>query len=153
MNEGDAVRAYSWSQSEQRWIKIGDVMGASGGTTATSGKQLYNGIEYDYVFSVDIQDGVPPLKLPYNKGEDPWHVAQKFLHDNDLSQLFLDQVCNLDGIYFNLLYNIVYITNKSFLSAPLVSASFKKQLRKFVNLNEKVRGEIICILRFRLQIS
>ncbi|KAL6437279.1 hypothetical protein ACFW04_005056 [Cataglyphis niger] len=94
VNEGDAVRAYNWSQSEQRWIKIGDVMGASGSTAATSGKQLYNGIEYDYVFSVDIQDGVPPLKLPYNKGEDPWHVAQKFLHDNNLSQLFLDQVAN-----------------------------------------------------------
>ncbi|EGI63204.1 PREDICTED: phospholipase A-2-activating protein [Acromyrmex echinatior] len=94
VNEGDGVRAYSWSQSEQRWIKIGDVMGASGGTAATSGKQLYNGIEYDYVFSVDIQDGVPPLKLPYNKGQDPWHVAQKFLHDNNLSQLFLDQVAN-----------------------------------------------------------
>ncbi|XP_011697767.1 PREDICTED: phospholipase A-2-activating protein [Wasmannia auropunctata] len=94
VNEGDAVRAYSWSQSEQRWIKIGDVMGASGGTAATSGKQLYNGIEYDYVFSVDIQDGVPPLKLPYNKNQDPWHVAQKFLHDNNLSQLFLDQVAN-----------------------------------------------------------
>ncbi|KAL0132928.1 hypothetical protein PUN28_000573 [Cardiocondyla obscurior] len=94
VNEGDAVRAYSWSQSEQRWIKIGDVMGSSGGTPATSGKQLFNGIEYDYVFSVDIQDGVPPLKLPYNKGQDPWHVAQEFLHDNNLSQLFLDQVAN-----------------------------------------------------------
>ena len=29
-------------------------------------KQLYKGKEYDYVFDVDIQDGVPPLKLPYN---------------------------------------------------------------------------------------
>lgn len=29
-------------------------------------KQLYQGKEYDYVFDVDIQDGVPPLKLPYN---------------------------------------------------------------------------------------
>ncbi|XP_014481600.1 PREDICTED: phospholipase A-2-activating protein [Dinoponera quadriceps] len=94
VNEGDVVRAYSWSQNEQRWIRIGDVMGASGSTAATSGKQLYNGIEYDYVFSVDIQDGVPPLKLPYNKGQDPWHAAQKFLHDNNLSQLFLDQVAN-----------------------------------------------------------
>ncbi|XP_076236021.1 phospholipase A2 activator protein isoform X2 [Calliopsis andreniformis] len=94
VNEGDAVRAYSWSQNEQRWIRIGDVMGATGGSAATSGKQLYNGIEYDYVFSVDIQDGVPPLKLPYNNGQDPWHVAQKFLQDNDLSQLFLDQVAN-----------------------------------------------------------
>lgn len=29
-------------------------------------KQLYEGKEYDYVFDVDIQEGVPPLKLPYN---------------------------------------------------------------------------------------
>ncbi|KZC09181.1 Phospholipase A-2-activating protein [Dufourea novaeangliae] len=94
VNDDGTVRAYSWSQSEQRWIRIGDVMGATGGSAATSGKQLYNGIEYDYVFSVDIQDGVPPLKLPYNNGQDPWRVAQKFLHDNDLSQMFLDQIAN-----------------------------------------------------------
>ena len=92
VREGDGVMAYSWSQSEQQWQKIGHVMGATGGSSATSGKQLYNGIEYDYVFSVDIEDGAPPLKLPYNIGEDPWHAAQKFIHSNGLSQLFLDQV-------------------------------------------------------------
>ncbi|XP_017880052.1 phospholipase A-2-activating protein [Ceratina calcarata] len=94
VNDKGSVMAYSWSQDKQKWIKIGNVMGASGGSGATSGKQLYNGKEYDYVFSVDIQDGVPPLKLPYNKDDDPWHVAQKFLHDNGLSQLFLEQVAN-----------------------------------------------------------
>ncbi|XP_012257921.2 phospholipase A-2-activating protein [Athalia rosae] len=94
IRDGDSVKAYSWSQSQKKWEHVGDVMGASGGSPATSGKQLHNGIEYDYVFSVDIQDGVPPLKLPYNIGEDPWCAAQKFIHDNDLSQLFLDQVAN-----------------------------------------------------------
>ena len=29
-------------------------------------KQLYEGKEYDYVFDVDVQEGAPPLKLPYN---------------------------------------------------------------------------------------
>lgn len=29
-------------------------------------KQLHDGKEYDYVFDVDIQEGAPPLKLPYN---------------------------------------------------------------------------------------
>lgn len=29
-------------------------------------KKMYKGKEYDYVFEVDIADGVPPLKLPYN---------------------------------------------------------------------------------------
>jgi len=50
--------------------------------------------EYDYVFNVDIEDGKPPLKLPYNCDEDRWFAAQKFIHDNNLSQLYLDQVAN-----------------------------------------------------------
>lgn len=87
---GKAV-AYNWSQIEQTWVKIGDIVGTSGGSAT---KQLYNGKEYDYVFSVDIQDGVPPLKLPYNKTEDPWHVAQNFIYQHGLSQMFLDQVMN-----------------------------------------------------------
>ena len=46
------------------------------------------------MFSVDIEEGKPPLKLPYNVTEDPWQAAQAFLHRYDLSQLFLDQVAN-----------------------------------------------------------
>jgi phospholipase A-2-activating protein len=41
---------------------VGEVVDAVG----SSRKQLYQGKEYDYVFDVDIKDGVPPLKLPYN---------------------------------------------------------------------------------------
>lgn len=58
--------------------------------SASSNRTLHNGIEYDYVFSVDIQEGLPPLKLPYNKGQDLWHA--KFIEGNDLSQMFLEQV-------------------------------------------------------------
>lgn len=46
------------------------------------------------MFSVDIEEGKPPLKLPYNLSEDPWFAAQNFLSKNNLSQLFLDQVAN-----------------------------------------------------------
>jgi phospholipase A-2-activating protein len=77
-----------------QWHCLGDVTGASGGTDDTSGKKLYNGKEYDFVFSVDIQDGVPPLKLPYNLNEDPYVVAQKFIEQNELPQSYLDQVAN-----------------------------------------------------------
>jgi len=45
-----------------QWQKIGEVVDAVG----SGRKQLYEGKEYDHVFDVDIQDGVPPLKLPYN---------------------------------------------------------------------------------------
>lgn len=34
-------------------------------------KQLHEGKEYDYVFDVDIKDGEPPLKLPYNANGEP----------------------------------------------------------------------------------
>ena len=43
---------------------------------------------------MDIQEGAPPLKLPYNITEDPWFAAQQFLDRNELSQAFLDQVAN-----------------------------------------------------------
>lgn len=46
------------------------------------------------MFSIDIKDGVPPLKLPYNISEDPWFAAQKFIHENDLPQAYLEQIAN-----------------------------------------------------------
>ncbi len=49
-----------WSSGA--WQKIGEVVDAVG----SGRRQLYNGKEYDYVFDVDIQDGAPPLKLPYD---------------------------------------------------------------------------------------
>jgi phospholipase A-2-activating protein len=51
-----------WDSASSTWTKIGDVVDAVG----SGHKKLYEGKEYDYVFDVDIQDGVPPLKLPYN---------------------------------------------------------------------------------------
>lgn len=92
INDNGKAKAYMWSASEKKWDLVGDVVSGTGGDVQSSGKRLYNGEEYDYVFSVDIQDGVPPLKLPYNIDEDPWHAAQKFIHRNGLSQMFLDQV-------------------------------------------------------------
>ena len=46
------------------------------------------------MFTVDIQEGAPPLKLPYNVSEDPWQAAQRFIHKHELSQQFLDTVAN-----------------------------------------------------------
>lgn len=43
VRDGTNVFCYSWSAADKEWVKIGDVVGASGGTQATSGKQLYNG--------------------------------------------------------------------------------------------------------------
>lgn len=75
----------------------------------TGRKQLYEGKEYDYVFDVDIQDGAPALKLPYNASgihlssntltsltkkhaENPYQAAHQFLTRNELPLSYLDQV-------------------------------------------------------------
>lgn len=83
------IMCYTWGNN--KWECVGDVMGATGGDT---GKQLYEGREYDYVFSVNLSDEAPNLKLPYNRGEDPWFVAQRFIHKHSLPQAYLEQVAN-----------------------------------------------------------
>ncbi|KAH8293200.1 hypothetical protein KR044_011962 [Drosophila immigrans] len=87
-----SVKCYMWELG--KWNLVGDVTGATGGTDASSGKKLYDGKEYDYVFNVDISDTEPPIKLPYNRSEDPWKAAQAFIHRNNLPQAYLDQVAN-----------------------------------------------------------
>ncbi|XP_004531201.1 phospholipase A-2-activating protein isoform X1 [Ceratitis capitata] len=91
-HQDGSVKVYNWELGQ--WILVGDVTGASGGSQATSGKTLFEGKEYDYVFSVDISDNAPPIKLPYNRNEDPWQAAQTFIHRNNLPQVYLDQVAN-----------------------------------------------------------
>ncbi|XP_006101297.2 phospholipase A-2-activating protein isoform X1 [Myotis lucifugus] len=92
IRDGERVEAYQWSVSEGRWIKIGDVVGSSGANQQTSGKVLYEGKEFDYVFSIDVNEGGPSYKLPYNISDDPWLTAYNFLQKNDLNPMFLDQV-------------------------------------------------------------
>lgn len=60
VNNNGKVEVYQWDSAE--WIKIGDVVDSAG----SSVKQEYAGQEYDYVFDVQVEDGGPSLKLPYN---------------------------------------------------------------------------------------
>jgi phospholipase A-2-activating protein len=88
IQNGSITEAHQWDNTSHQWQKIGEVVDAVG----SGRRQLYDGKEYDYVFDVDIQDGVPPLKLPYNASENPFAAAQRFLEKNDLPLSFLDQV-------------------------------------------------------------
>lgn len=86
-----SVGAYQWSQGAQSWMSVGTVVDAVG----SSGKKTdYLGKDYDYVFDVDIEDGKPPLKLPYNLSQNPYEAATKFIQDNELPMTYLDQVAN-----------------------------------------------------------
>ncbi|KAI8923447.1 WD40-repeat-containing domain protein, partial [Entophlyctis helioformis] len=87
---GNAVEAHQWSASQAQWIKIGEVVDAVG----NSRKQVYQGKEYDFVFDVDVYEGAPPLKLPYNNGTNPYQAAQEFIDRNEIGQDFLDQIAN-----------------------------------------------------------
>lgn len=76
---------------QQKWVLIGTVVDSTG----SSGRKVqYNGREYDYVFDVDIEDGKPPLKLPYNLSENPYEAATRFLGENELPITYIDQVAN-----------------------------------------------------------
>ncbi|CAM1501523.1 Fc.00g035070.m01.CDS01 [Cosmosporella sp. VM-42] len=89
--DNGSITAHQWSVSQQQWINVGTVVDAVGST----GKKVeYQGKSYDYVFDVDIEDGKPPLKLPYNLSENPYERASKFLSDNELPQTYLDNVAN-----------------------------------------------------------
>ena len=55
------------------------------------GRVTFEGVEYDHVFHIDIDEGVV-LKLPYNNGQDPYTVAQDFIHKHQLPQDYLDQI-------------------------------------------------------------
>uniref|UniRef100_A0A8C7NHR0 Phospholipase A-2-activating protein n=1 Tax=Oncorhynchus mykiss TaxID=8022 RepID=A0A8C7NHR0_ONCMY len=92
IKEGQNVEAYQWSVADSRWMKIGDVVGGS--NQQTSKKVNYEGKEYDFVFTIDINEGGPSMKLPYNVTDDPWLTAHNFLEKNELSPMFLDQVAN-----------------------------------------------------------
>jgi phospholipase A-2-activating protein len=73
------------------WIDVGTVVDAAG----SSGKKIdYLGKEYDYVFDVDMEDGKPALKLPYNLSQNPYEAATKFIQDNEAPITYLDQVAN-----------------------------------------------------------
>ncbi|CAF3456221.1 hypothetical protein SNK03_005347 [Fusarium graminearum] len=89
--DNGAVTAHTWSMSQQQWVNVGTVVDAVGST----GKKVeYNGKMYDFVFDVDIEDGKPALKLPYNLSENPYERATKFLGDNELPLSYLDNVAN-----------------------------------------------------------
>ena len=86
-----SVSAHQWSQSTRRWMNVGTVVDAAG----SSGKKTHHqGKDYDFVFDVDIEDGKPPLKLPYNLSQNPYEAATRFIQDNELPMSYLDQVAN-----------------------------------------------------------
>ena len=95
----DKAYAYSWNSIESKWDQVGTVVdgpgggGGGGGGGGSSGPGELNGVKYDKVFDIEIDEGVT-LKLGYNHGQNPYAVAQDFIWANDLPQEHLDQIAN-----------------------------------------------------------
>ncbi|XP_021896660.1 phospholipase A-2-activating protein [Carica papaya] len=89
VREGDNGVAYSWNLKEQRWDKIGEVVDGPGDSM---NRPILNGIHYDYVFDVDIGDGEPIRKLPYNRSDNPYDTADKWLLKENLPLSYRQQI-------------------------------------------------------------
>ncbi|KAK9889755.1 hypothetical protein WA026_007136 [Henosepilachna vigintioctopunctata] len=93
IREPGGVVAYTWVVDGENghWQKVGDVLGEKK-ETGNEEKTMFEGKYYDYVFSIDVEDGKPALKLPFNKGDDPYKSAQTFLEKNMLPSVYLEQI-------------------------------------------------------------
>lgn len=89
IREGDTGVAYSWNSAEYKWDKIGEVVD---GPDDLQGRKKLDGIAYDYVFDVDIEDGEPVRKLPYNRGDNPYFVAEQWLLKEGLPLTYKEQI-------------------------------------------------------------
>lgn len=85
------VSAHTWSTAAHQWINVGTVVDAAG---SSGRKTEFMGKDYDYVFDVDIEEGKPPLKLPFNVSQNPYEVAQQWIANNELPMTYIDQVAN-----------------------------------------------------------
>lgn len=88
IRSGRQLEAHQFSNGV--WSKLGDVVGKS--QASGSKKETYNGKKYDYVFDVDIEDGQPPLKLPFNNTDNPYIVAEAFVLEHQLPTSYVQQV-------------------------------------------------------------
>ncbi|XP_019413607.1 PREDICTED: phospholipase A-2-activating protein-like isoform X2 [Lupinus angustifolius] len=88
VREGDNGVAYAWNLPEQKWDKIGEVVDGP----EESSRPFHDGAQYDYVFDVDIGDGMPTRKLPYNRSDNPYDVADKWLLKESLPLSFREQI-------------------------------------------------------------
>ncbi|CAK9140681.1 unnamed protein product [Ilex paraguariensis] len=89
VREGDNGVAYVWDLREQKWDKIGEVVD---GPDDNMKRPVLDGIQFDYVFDVDIGDGEPIRKLPYNRSDNPYTTADKWLVKENLPLSYRQQI-------------------------------------------------------------
>lgn len=88
------AEVHMWSAAEAKWTKVGDIVDNPDGGAGSMGGGEVNGKKYDFVFEVELGAGGSKENLGYNRGENPYLAAQRFIDENELNQDFLDQIAN-----------------------------------------------------------
>lgn len=57
-------------------------------------RSVVNGTEYDEVIDVDLAEGQPTIPLGFNYNERPVDVAERFITEQNISAMYLDQITN-----------------------------------------------------------
>lgn len=108
IREGDNGVAYSWNAKEFQWDKVGEIVDGPGNF---DNRPTLNGQQHDYVFDVDIGDGEPTRKLPYNRGDNPYIVADQWLLHENLPLTYRQQI-------------VEFILQNTGQNAPVINTSF-----------------------------
>ncbi|GAA5890265.1 hypothetical protein JCM6882_008775 [Rhodosporidiobolus microsporus] len=95
VRDGEATKAYQWDGSN--WNEVGEVVNGPDASSSASAppappRLVHDGVEYDYVFSIDVKDDEPPLQLPFNLDDDPHEVSEAFVKQHGLPQSYLEQI-------------------------------------------------------------
>lgn len=77
-----------------KWEYVGEVLAQAAPTPRKQfvGDRFFPAGEYDYVFDVDIADGAVKPQMPYNEGDNPMVVAEKFLAREQLNPQYKTQI-------------------------------------------------------------
>ncbi|CAL8462941.1 g2475 [Coccomyxa elongata] len=102
VREGGGGVVYTWDADKGAWDKVGSVVGGpEDPDTMGVPSKWHNGRQYDHVVDVDFEDGVPHKKLAFNRTDNPYDVAERFLLEEGLPityrQQVVDYILNLMG--------------------------------------------------------
>lgn len=96
VRRGSKTRAYQWSQG--RWNELGEMVEATANdapeTSGTREKMQLDGVDYDYVFAIDVRDDAPPIPLAYNHGDDVQQLASTFVQNHHLPDSYVDRIAD-----------------------------------------------------------
>ncbi|KAF8822822.1 PUL domain-containing protein [Cardiosporidium cionae] len=88
--EGNKAIAFQWKGAS--WERIGEIIATKPSKQHFDGDKFFAEGDYDYIFDVEIGDSADRRPIPYNEGENPLLVAEKFCSRESLSKAHLPQI-------------------------------------------------------------